>query len=344
MWNNLKEFAREQTKNIIATMIGGLLPIMINWIWLYLSKSGLSWAITERQNYLFQSFFVLASLYVLIRIRKSIMKDLENSKEQIKQYIKKNCGLKIYDDNKTIESAFKTVYWTVSQFFYAWLAVWLMWLMYYVGELVLWNCLGNLGNSYNVYIMNIYQHVFDFLNSTAMFAIFIILTSVTVNYRERTKNREDNTFWESILIWTILFIIFMAGIIIEDYSPWSPYAQIMPFYISLVSTITFVIVLGKLNSFYLRIPSLFLFILYVYAITQAYIPFQKLGVENNEWLKTFLGYAIPYITLLGKIVLMLTISWISVQRRFLFYVIHRSTTIDKADELLSELNKDNVSF
>ena len=41
---------------------------------------------------------------------------------------------------------------------------------------------------------------------------------------------------------------------------------------------------------------------------------------------------------------MLTICWISVQRRFIFYVIHKRTTIDRAEELLIELNKEKVGF
>lgn len=106
------------------------------------------------------------------------------------------------------------------------------------------------------------------------------------------------------------------------------------------------LLLGKMNSSYLKVPSIFMLLLYVYAVTQLYVPFKDsdLWMTKNSWLDTFLNYAIPYITLIGKIFLMLTICWIAVQRRFIFFVIHRSTTIDKIDDLISELNKENVSF
>lgn len=336
MFDNIKFFFKAQTSNILVTIIGGLVPVLVSGIWaIWDNNRTIDFYLDNRENYLFQSIFILITVYVLIKIRKRTMFDIVDSKEQIKQYMKKNCGLKIYD-NDTVESAYKTVRGTASQFFYAWLIVWIVWLICYVGELIM---------SYNMdcySTITTYEQIFDFLNSSAMFAIYIILTSVTVNYKKRVKN--DYTYMESIFIWTLLLIICISGVIIENCNPNSTMAHVMPFYISAVSTITFILVLGKLNSSYLKIPSFFIFVLYIYAIIQAYIPFKKPIIEDNDWIGIFLEFSIPYITLFGKIILMLTICWISVQRRFIFYVIHRSTTIDRAEELLSELNKEKVSF
>lgn len=352
MFDNTKKFLKEQKTNIIITILGGLIPLLLSGIryvfkgqsFKYLTNIG-NWEIGTRTNFIIQSLFILITLYVLIQVQRFVMHDLDNSEEQIRQYIKKNCGLKIFDRNKTINSAFRTVRITAYQFFYAWIAVWLMWLVYYGGGALLsipfekvntWYC--------NQNGLTIYQHVFDFLNSTAMFAIYIILTNVTVNYKERTNN--DYTYLESLLAWVVLFIIFIAGIIIESCDPTHLIARIMPFYVSAISTITFVLVLGKMNSTYLKVPSFFMFVLYIYAIIQLYIPFdnEDISIDGYEWFIPFIRGIVPYITLLGKIVLMLMICWIAVQRRFLFFVIHRSTTIDRTDELLSELNKENVSF
>ena len=351
MFDNTKNFLEKQKTNIIITILGGLVPLLLNGIGYAFKSQSIAylmnidnWKIGTQTNFIIQSFFILITLYVLIQVQRYVMHDLNNSEEQIKQYIKKNCGLKIYDRNKTINSAFRTVKVTTYQFFYAWIAVWLMWLIYYGGGLLL---SVSLEESYTWYcypdVLAIYQQIFDFLNSTAMFAIYIILTNVTVNYKERTNN--DYTYLESLLAWVVFFIIFIAGIIIEACAPSYLITMIMPFYVGVISTITFVLVLGKINSTYLKVPSFFMLVLYIYAIIQLYIPFSKdILTEEYKWFSFFINGIVPYITLFGKIVLMLMICWIAVQRRFLFFVIHRSTTIDRTDELLSELNKENVSF
>ena len=353
MIEKFRLFFREQKANILVTILGGLVPLFVGGI---ISAFGSEqptnaiakifcdkefWKISPRENFVLQSIFILITLYVLIQVRKFVIGDLESSEEQIKQYIKKNCGLKIFDQNSTINYAYRTVQGTVSQFFCAWLAVWLMWLIYYGGGLF-FSSLGTDSRCGGFFWLTTFQHIFDFLNSTALFAIYIILTSVTVNRKKRTNN--DNSILESVLVWVVLFIVFMAGIIIENFEHNHLMAEIMPFYVSTISTVTFVLVLGKMNSTYLQIPPFFMFVLYLYALIQLYIPFRDLCVVGNCWFNNFIEYVLPYLTLFGKFILMLTICWIAVQRRFLFFVIHRSTTIDRTDELLSELNKENVSF
>lgn len=344
MFKNTIVFLKNQTANIIVTVLGGLIPLIGNWVYTSFVKTSKNicfkalFEISPDKNYIFQSIFVLMTLYVLIQVRRFVVDDISNSDEQIKQYIRKNCGLKIYNREETSASAFRTVQETAHQFFYAWLVVWLMWLVYYGGGFLIYSNICPCDKA----VLDIYQQVFDFLNSTALFAIYIIMTNVTVNRKERNHNEYD--FLDSILAWAVLFIVFIAGIIVEINAPSHLLAKIMPFYVGAISTLTFVLLLGKLNSSYLKIPSLFMLFLYIYAIIQLYIPFKDFCLQNNCWLRQFLNYSLPHITLLGKFFLMLTICWIAVQRRFIFFVIHRSTTIDKIDDLISELNKEKVSF
>lgn len=344
MFKNTTAFLKKQTANIIVTILGGLIPLIVNWIIKIFKKQDINdvFIISPEKNYIFQSIFVLVTLYVLIQVRRYVVNDISNSEEQIKQYIRKNCGLRIFNREETSASAFRTVQETAHQFFNTWLVVWLMWLVYYGGGLFLTFSLNTYNNCCNNMVLDIYQQVFDFFNSTAMFAIYIILTNVTVN--RKVRNHNEYAFLDSILAWAILLIVFIAGIIVENCAPRCLFAKIIPFYVSAISAITFVLLLGKMNSSYLKIPSIFMLFLYLYAIIQLYIPFRDLCIQNNCWLRQFLCKSLPYITLLGKFFLMLTICWIAVQRRFIFYVIHRSTTIDKIDDLMSELNKENVSF
>lgn len=334
---------KEQAANIIVTVLGGLLPIVVSG-----SIHSFDWertlTIEPNENFIYQSIFILMTLYVLIQVRRYVMHDIKDSKEQIKQYIMKNCGLKLFDRERTADSSFRIVQETASQFFYAWLVVWLMWLVYYGGGLLISYSIEPNSCCDKNMVLPIYQQIFDFLNSTAMFAIYVILTSITVN--RKVRNRNEYAFLDSILVWSILLIVFIAGVVVENFAPYHLLSKIMPFYVSAISTITFVLLLGKMNSSYMKVPSIFMLLLYVYAVTQLYVPFKDsdLWKTENSWLDTFLYYAIPYITLIGKIFLMLTICWIAVQRRFIFFVIHRSTTIDKIDDLMSELNKEKVSF
>lgn len=341
MLDNIKSFCKAQASNIIVTLIGGLIPVIFQFIFSPKEGSGESckcgfWAL-ESLNYGFQSIFIFTSLYVLIKIRKNIIHDIRDSECQIQQYMMKHCGLKIYDRN-TVKSAFHTVQETASQFFYAWLAVWMIWLISYAGEFCINFCIGNSNT-----IIKIYGQIFDFLNSTALFIVYIILTSVTVNHKRRSKN--DYAYLESILVWTLLFILFLVGIIVEAHGGNTRITSVLPFYTSVVSAVTFIIVLSKLSSVYLQIPSFFMFSLYLYAIIQLYLPFSDFKLQGClTWTNVYLQGLFSYITLFGKVMLMLTLCWIAVRRRFIFYVIHRSTMIDRADELLSELNKEKVSF
>ena len=350
MFDNIKAFFEKQKNNIIITLIGGLVPFLINAIYdvvkeNYISDSStkkFNWEITPYTNFVLQSIFILITLFVLLQVRNFVVNDIKKSKEQIKQYIKKNCKLKIYDRERTTESAFNTVKETVSQFFFVWIIVWIMWLIFYGGGFFIYS-LQLSDHSFKAdMVLKTFQQTFDFLNSTAMFAIYIILTSVTVNRKERTEN--DYTYWEAFLVWIVLFIVFLAGVIIENVNNKHFLAEFLPFYLSIFSTVTFVLVLGKMNSTYLQIPAFFMFILYIYALIQLIIPFSELKDLEKNQLFISIKYIIPYLTLLGKIILMLTICWIAVQRRFIFFVIHRSITIDQTEELLSELNKENVSF
>ena len=141
MFDNIKAFFEKQKNNIIITLIGGLVPFLINAIYdvvkeNYISDSStkkFNWEITPYTNFVLQSIFILITLFVLLQVRNFVVNDIKKSKEQIKQYIKKNCKLKIYDRERTTESAFNTVKETVSQFFFVWIIVWIMWLIFYGG-------------------------------------------------------------------------------------------------------------------------------------------------------------------------------------------------------------------
>lgn len=110
--------------------------------------------------------------------------------------------------------------------------------------------------------------------------------------------------------------------------------------LSIFSAGTFVLMLGKINSNYMRIPNAFLMIMYLYAIIQCYIPFKG----SNELPLQIFNVAVPYITLMGKVFVLLSLCWITYKKRLIFFVIHRSTAIDNIPRMLSELNQDLAEY
>lgn len=91
--------------------------------------------------------------------------------------------------------------------------------------------------------------------------------------------------------------------------------------------------------------------LYFYAAIQAYTPLLESsydtpflsGVYDAHIIKVIIAM-LPYITLLGKVFLMLVLCWVVDYKRLIFFVIHRSVTIDQTPRLLNELNRNHVSF
>lgn len=95
MFDNIKFFFKAQTSNILVTVIGGLVPVFISGIWaVWANNRTIDFYLDNRENYLFQSIFIIITVYVLIKIRKRTMFDIVDSKEQIKQYMKKTVVLK----------------------------------------------------------------------------------------------------------------------------------------------------------------------------------------------------------------------------------------------------------
>lgn len=344
---------REEKFSILLTLFAGILPLLVEWIFRWdgnttahcfrccpspdPGKHTFSFEITPQANYAIQSIFIFITSFVLIRNRAKTRSELSEHEEQIKQYMARNCRIKMYNC-KTLSDAFKIVKGTIGQFYDAWLIVWILWFAYYFGCFLLYS---NEATKSAI----IFGQVFDFLSSSIMLVVYLILTTATVNVRQRKKN--DDGLWYAALAWMCIFTLCLIGIYIEGtnssdsiiYKNTTPLLSLM---LSVFSAISFILVLGKMNSNFLRIPKVFLFGLYFYAIAQAYVPFdgcKELGIAGNV-----LQIAIPYITLIGKIFVMLTLCWIVAQKRLIFFVIHQSVSIEEAPILLNDLNKEIVKF
>ena len=291
--------------------------------------------ISERQNYAAQSLFIFFSLFILLHNKKIIYDYLENG-QSIKTYLIRKCHVKIKDENTIIEK-YNIIQDTTKYFFRVWILVWMMWLALYLGLFMFTIIDINKASSIiSIPISQLfYRQVFDFMTSSTVFIIYLVLTNVTINIRHH-KNYDESIWW-GILGWILCFTIFIICLCAEFTYKDSENARIITTtLLSVISAISFLLVLGKLNSLYLQIPQGFLIILYFYGIFQCYHAF-PLILEKN--IIVYLNFLIPYITLIGKVVLMLTLCWITYNKRFIYYIIHQTVLVEETPQLLKELNR-----
>ena len=114
--------------------------------------------------------------------------------------------------------------------------------------------------------------------------------------------------------------------------------------LSAFGCISFVLVLGKFNSHYLNVPRPMMMLLYIYAVSQAF-SFLTGDIDTVEKdilfvpLNHMANMVISWTTIFGKIVLLITLSWILNNKRLIFFIVKRSLSMTKIDDQLSEFNR-----
>lgn len=281
-------------------------------------------------NSAFQAIFIFVALLLLINNMWRTNNMLKSNKELIANYIERNTNRRIRNCNEKNE-AFEIVSDITKQFYIMWIVVWLLWLVYYTGDAFvnpITDCGKNQKPETNVII---FHQVFDFLSTVAMFVIYLILNNVTTKIKQRTQ---DYGIWHGLLILILAFSVWISLILKMDVNAADP--QLHSLFMAVFSSMSFVLVLGKLNSNYLQVPPLFLLGMYFYAIAQAFIPFKN----NNNLIQAVL----PYATFIGKIAVILTLCWIVDKKRLIFFIIHKSAALDETPVLLDELDSEPVEF
>lgn len=342
--DNLTAWIEREKYNIStigAAIISAVLPELIHLIPpknSLINVLNLYFSNPTQNNYFIQFLFIFVTLILLFRYKSKINRELIQGKEHIIKYINKNCYHKIKNKDVALES-YNIVKTSVRQFYTAWIVVWILWLVYYLGNFLM-------GQKTADYVHDIFSQLFDFLTSTAMLFIYLILTNITLNIEKR-RNEDDRRLWYGLLMWVFIFVILLVLLIKEGTtcmsSEFNDHKNLSKLMLSVFSSMTFVLVLGKMNSHYLHIPRFLMFGMYIYAIVQAYIPFQGSKCMTG-FAERLPGLLIPYMTLLGKVFVMLTLYWIVKKKRLIFFVIHRSNAIEMTKSLLSELDQEPVSF
>lgn len=292
--------------------------------------------------YSMQLVVICCIVFVIFRIRRKIL--VTNVMGQrLSSYVKEICNLRDQSE-ESVDSFMGVIKRTMSQFFYTWIVLWAILFIYYSGNL----CFAifdivmfeNINQEVARLIVNGYNNIFNYLSSTAMFLIFIILNSVTVLINERKKGIG--------LIYSIILIVVFGCLILLPtfYSfclcgiSYFKMQLLITIILGFYSTFSFVLVLGKLNSnSSLYIPRCLIYGLYIYALIQMFqFLFVFVPVRDYSW-GTFEEFNIylnklelifKYITLIGKVCLSLSLLWIVYDSKIIYFVIQQSQALIEA--------------
>ena len=187
------------------------------------------------------------------------------------------------------------------------------------------------------------------MSSAVLFFIYLLLNDVTVRRKER--NIRGKSMLDGIIVMVIIALFFIVPSLYSLTLSGECY-YIIQFWIALllgfVSTITFTLLLGKLNSLYLQLPDILLYGLYIYAIAQTLMPLsllcrfpQEMSIIKSEniGISQILYESFQTISLIGKMLLMLSILWITDKKRLVFYMIHRSLSLTSTPSALKTYNR-----
>lgn len=341
MWEDVKSWLRDDyTNNFLAffSLVLSLIPYAMSVLWeIDFGDGGLMFSIA-------QVLFTLSALIVIsYRYTSYTLKEL-SSENALKDYIECECRYRQTADN-TSEQACRIVKRTLEQFFTMWKFIWLAWMMYYIVETFYWSPLMDRGNCYHVAVVSGIMELIDFLGSASMLALYVVLNDYTVDRRVRVRSFNSAIFITGIVSCIVcVFCLLFFSKYMSNPQENLFYALYCRIVLSSFGCISFALVLGKFNSHYLQIPRLMIMPLYIYAVVQAF-SFLVGDLESAERdilfepLTEIANRVVPWVTIIGKIALLVALSWMLNNKRIIFFIVRRSLSMTEVKEQLSEFNR-----
>lgn len=340
------EWVSAERVNIMLTAVFPTLLGLVGVLVQVMGESKLGIIKEKVQNdifvYVIQILLIVCVLYVLFRIGDR--QHFDNSREsRLRDYLINEANM--HDKSReSLDIVVHLIKNTVTRFYRLWKILWISLLLYYVGNLMLmiidaW--IINKNDDFALLVVNnVFNNLLNYVSSCAMFFIFIVLNTATISKEEKDIYRYGLTssfifvgVFGCLVLFPTLYSLSLVG---RSYYCFQMYIS---FVLSVFSVLSFVFLLGKLNSTYLHVPRLIFYGLYFYAIAQM---FQFLLVNNaaindvhmpcliNSYMdKIIIVY--HYITFAGKILLALLIIWIMHASRFLCFIVQHSIEISETE-------------
>lgn len=325
--------------------------------------------------YFLQAAFVAISFLLIWQHRDSILRKLTQKEGLLRNYLQKECHLR-NEEEFTMDDRFAVIKETVEKFYQWWMVIWVVWFIYY-GMLFL-NSLFTFQEAcafLNTQALFWVRCGVDFATSCFLFLIYLTLNNVTVAKRFRQDYHSFDFKIGSVFLFVAIIIIGTFLIYCSSMSEashlFTPMLMVS-LTLGIFSTFTFVLMLGKLNSFYLQIPIFLNIMVYLYAIAQIFTPLGLLADGWENLRDNFVITTIPFdvhgkeqdcnnfnvvvsspcinqaiqayldkihiiflcITLIGKMCLAYVIYWTVYKSRFIYFVVTKSMALTETPEKL----------
>lgn len=374
--SSLERWLREERTALLATILCPIIATIFTVLsffkefrWLSFSFGASSYITLA---YFLQSIFVAISFCYIWGRKNIVVSKLKMQKDSFRGYFMRECHIGD-EEELSLDERFETIRSTVSKFYYGWISVWVIWLFYY-GVMFIDNFIGP-GDSdrfLRIYNLFLFRCGAEFACSIVVFYIFLTLNNVMVakEYREKDSSVD---FRLGTLFLIICMVVIGTFLLRSTFFSEAKNAFSIMLLTSVLlgafSTLAFVLMLGKLNSYYLHIPVFLNFMVYAYAIIQIFSPLTLLaeGWENiqgsfvittissncdsghaankitiatpqySEIIKNYLNIisvVFHFVTLIGKLCLALVLYWTAYKSRFLYFVVTKSLALTETPEKL----------
>lgn len=333
-----------------------------------------NWGLAEFTNllYAFQTLFMGIVFFYLWGHKDKIIRRLMQKEGLMENYFKRECHLNDEEDFP-IKERFATIKHSVERFYQGWMALWLVWLFYNGVMLVMGMTGGKIGSASYAYNMFVFRCIMEMVGSIILFYIYLVLNNVTISkeYRQDYNSADFRlgAIFLSLCIITILALFIRAASIPLMREAFAP-MLLVSLALGLFSTFTFVLVLGKMNSYYLQIPILLSVFVYIFAISQVFAPLELIAsgwesikdgvvvatlpyevVDKDTNYRIFdvevsspvlkdaacyhlerLNFYFLLFSMFGKLALALVLYWTVYKFRFIYFVITKNLALTETPE------------
>lgn len=374
--SSYKQWWQDETWALVLTVLCPIIATSFTVLGYFKDFKLLSpnWGLEEFTNllYAFQTLFMGIVFFYIWGHKDKIVRRLLQKEDLIETYFKREYHVTDEEDFP-IEERFAAIRHSVARFYQGWMALWLVWL-FYNGVMLLVGITGGRVSSVSyTYNMFVFRCIMEIVGSIILFYIYLVLNNVTISkeYRQDYSSadfRLGAIFLSSCII-TILALFIRAASIPTVQDAFVT-MLLVSLALGLFSTFTFVLVLGKMNSYYLQIPIFLNIFVYMFAIAQVFapleliasgwdcikdgvavttIPYEVVGPDRSYRIfdvqvsspvlddKTCLyleklNFYFLFFSMVGKLALALVLYWTVYKFRFIYFVITKNLALTETPE------------
>ena len=374
--SSYKQWWQDETWALVLTVLCPIIATSFTVLGYFKDFKLLSpnWGLEEFASllYAFQTLFMGIVFFYIWGHKDKIVRRLLQKEDLIETYFKREYHVTDEEDFP-IEKRFAAIRHSVARFYQGWMALWLVWLFYNGVMLVMGVTGGKIGSASYAYNMFVFRCIMEMVGSIILFYIYLVLNNVTISkeYRQDYSSadfRLGAIFLSSCII-TILALFIRAASIPTVQDAFVP-MLLVSLALGLFSTFTFVLVLGKMNSYYLQIPIFLNIFVYMFAIAQVFapleliasgwdcikdgvavttIPYEVVGLDRSYRIfdvqvsspvlddKTCLyleklNFYFLFFSMVGKLALALVLYWTVYKFRFIYFVITKKLALTETPE------------